>query len=123
MKRQFGWIAVAALALAGVTLARASAPGDGKKKQAPADSESVQRGKAVFDKKCAVCHSATSEAKKIGPGLKGLNARGTFSANGNKVTEESLKAWIENGNNLMPPFKDVLNADEVRDVIRYVKTL
>ncbi len=33
-----------------------------------------------------------SEQKKIGPGLKGLAKRGTFSVNGNKITDESLKA-------------------------------
>jgi hypothetical protein len=64
-----------------------------------------------------------SEQKKIGPGLKGLSKRGTFSVNGNKITDESLKAWIENGDQLMPPFKDVLEAGQINDVIAYVKTL
>ncbi len=84
---------------------------------------SAAKGKEVFDKKCSVCHYADSDAKKIGPGLKGLGKRGTFTVNNNKVTDESLKTWIENGDNLMPPFKDVLDATQIKDVVAYVKTL
>jgi mono/diheme cytochrome c family protein len=81
------------------------------------------RGKATFEKTCAVCHYADSDAKKIGPGLKGLSKRGTFSVNSNKVTDENLKAWIENGDQLMPPFKESLEAAQIKDLIAYVKTL
>jgi len=83
----------------------------------------VARGKEVFDKKCAVCHYADSDAKKIGPGLKDISKRGTFSVNNNKVTEESLRTWIENGDSLMPPFKEVLEAPQIKDVVAYVRTL
>ena len=64
-----------------------------------------------------------SDAKKIGPGLKGLGKRGTFTVNNNKVTDESLRVWIENGDNLMPPFKDVLDPAQIKDVVAYVKSL
>ncbi|HUK53698.1 MAG TPA: cytochrome c, partial [Candidatus Binatia bacterium] len=60
---------------------------------------------------------------KIGPGLKGLYKRGTFSVNTNKVTDENLKSWIENGDSLMPGLKDSLEAAQIKDVIAYVKTL
>jgi cytochrome c len=112
-----------ALAVAGAVFAQdppAKAPA---KKNGPAASASATRGKEVFDKKCAVCHYADSDAKKIGPGLKGLNKRGTFTVNNNKVSEESLKTWIENGDTLMPPFKDVLEQAQIKDVVAYVKTL
>ena len=98
------------------------------KKSAPAGAKgssaaSVERGRGIFDKSCAVCHYADSDAKKIGPGLKGLSKRGTFSVNNNKVTDENLKAWIENGDSLMPPFKESLEAAQIKDLIAYVKTL
>lgn len=35
----------------------------------------------------------------------------------------SLKAWIENGDSLMPPFKDVIDDNQIKGVIAYVKTL
>jgi cytochrome c len=87
------------------------------------NTAAVARGKDLFQQKCALCHYDTSDQKKIGPGLKGLNKRGTFSVNGNKVTDENLKTWIENGDQLMPPFKDVLEPGQIKDVIAYVRTL
>jgi cytochrome c len=84
---------------------------------------SVARGKDVFDKKCGLCHNADSDVKKIGPGLKGIFKRGTFTINTNKVTDQSLKVWIETGDALMPPFKDVLDANQIKDVVAYVRTL
>ena len=96
---------------------------DSGKKSSGANAATVARGKSLFQQKCAVCHYDTSDQKKIGPGLKGLNKRGTFTVNGNKVTDENLKTWIENGDQLMPPFKDVLEPGQIKDVIAYVKTL
>ena len=93
------------------------------KKSGNGDAAAVARGKDVFEKKCAICHYADNDQKKIGPGLKGISKRGTFTVNNNKVTDETLKTWIENGDTLMPPFKDVLDPQQIKDVIAYVKTL
>jgi cytochrome c len=107
-----------ALACAGALLAQ-----DSSKKSSGSNATAVARGKTLFQQKCSLCHYDTSDQKKIGPGLKGLNKRGTFSVNGNKITDETLKTWIENGDQLMPPFKDVLEPAQIKDVIAYVKTL
>ncbi|MGB2635188.1 MAG: cytochrome c [Candidatus Acidiferrum sp.] len=96
---------------------------DSGKKTGGANAAAVARGKSLFQQKCSICHYDTSDQKKIGPGLKGISKRGTFSVNGNKITDESLKTWIENGDQLMPPFKDVLEPAQIKDVIAYVKTL
>lgn len=93
------------------------------KKSTSGNSAAVTRGKSLFQQKCAICHYDHSEQKKIGPGLKGISKRGTFAVNGNKITDDSLKTWIENGDQLMPPFKEVLETAQVKDVIAYVKTL
>jgi mono/diheme cytochrome c family protein len=103
---------------AGALLAQAATT-----KTAAPNAAAVARGKTVFQQKCSVCHYDNTEQKKIGPGLKDLSKRGTFSVNGNKITDESLKAWIENGDQLMPPFKDLLEAGQIKDVIAYVKSL
>jgi len=109
------------LAVCGAALAQTKST----KKSAPTgkDAAAVGRGKEVFQQKCSTCHYDTSDAKKIGPGLKGIGKRGTFTVNNNKVTDETLKAWIENGDSLMPPFKDVIDDNQIKDVIAYVKTL
>ncbi|HXL22081.1 MAG TPA: c-type cytochrome [Candidatus Dormibacteraeota bacterium] len=124
MKRNVLLLGIATLACAAVMVAqdppaKKSASNGGSK----GGGAAAARGKDVFEKKCAICHYADSDAKKIGPGLKGLAKRGTFSVNNNKVTDENLKTWIENGDSLMPPFKDVLEAAQIKDVIAYVKTL
>jgi mono/diheme cytochrome c family protein len=109
-----------ALAVTGAALAQTKTT---KKAAAGKDAAAVARGKDVFQQKCSTCHNDTSDAKKIGPGLKGIGKRGTFTVNNNKVTDETLKAWIENGDSLMPPFKDVIDDNQIKDVIAYVRTL
>ncbi len=124
VKSVYLYLGISALALSGLGFAQEKTPpkkaAAGGAKNSPA---AVARGKEVFEKKCAVCHYPESDAKKIGPGLKGISKRGTFTVNQNKVTDESLKTWIENGDTLMPPFKEVLEAPQIQDVVAYVKTL
>lgn len=94
-----------------------------KKSSGGANAAAVARGKTLFQQKCAVCHYDNSDQKKIGPGLKGISKRGTFTVSGNKITDDSLKTWIENGDQLMPGFKDGLETAQIKDVVAYVKTL
>jgi cytochrome c len=123
VKRTYATIAIIALASVGTMLAQEGKAPAKRKAASSSSPASLAHGKEVFDKKCAVCHYADSDQKKIGPGLKGLSRRRTFSVNNNKVTDETLKSWVENGDSLMPPFKDVLEPAEIKDVIAYVKTL
>jgi len=124
VKRNFVILGIAVLAITGAVYAQnAPEKKSGKSGSTKGSSAAATRGKPVFDKSCGVCHYADSDAKKIGPGLKGLSKRGTFSVNNNKVTDENLKNWIENGDALMPPFKDNLDDGQIKDVIAYEKTL
>jgi cytochrome c len=124
VNRNFLILGTAALAVAGAAFAQdppaAKTP---EKKSSSGNAAAAARGKDLFDKKCGICHYADNDQKKIGPGLKGLSKRGTFTVNNNKVTDETLRTWIENGDTLMPPFKDVLEPAQIKDVIAYVKTL
>ena len=122
MKRNYLVLGIAFLGVAVAVLAQ-DPPAKAPAKKAAASKGSPTKGKEVFDQKCGLCHFADSDAKKIGPGLKGISKRGTFTVNNNKFTEETLKTWIENGDSLMPPFKDVLDEGQIKDVIAYVKTL
>ena len=118
VNRTLALFGIAALTLAGAV------PAQTKSKMGPGkDPAAIARGKEIFQQKCSVCHFDNSTAKKIGPGLKGISKRGTFTVNNNKVTDETLLHWIENGDSLMPPFKDVLEEKQIKDVIAYVKTL
>src|SRR6267142_5677509 len=124
VKRNVLILGIAIFAVAGALLAQDPPAKTRSKKASSHDAAgSVVHGKEVFEKKCGLCHFADSDAKKIGPGLKGISKRGTFTVNNNKFTDESLKTWIENGDSLMPPFKDVLDEAQIKDIIAYVKTL
>lgn len=123
MRRNLLILGIGILAVAGAVLAQDNSEKTSPKKTAGAAAGAIARGKDVFEKKCAMCHFADSDQKKIGPGLKGISKRGTFTVNGNKVTTESLREWIENGDSLMPGMKDSLETGQIKDVVAYVKTL
>jgi len=79
------------------------------------------KGKEVFEQ-CGVCHSATTDAKKMGPSLKGIFKKPTL-ANGQPVTDANVLSMINKGKGTMPAFADVLTNEEKADVLAYLKTL
>jgi mono/diheme cytochrome c family protein len=85
-------------------------------------TDGAARGQAVYSERCAICHYDQSTAQKLGPGLKGIYARGAF-ANGKKVDDASMTAWIEKGGKDMPPMKGVLTPADLRALISYLRTL
>ena len=88
-------------------------------KQAQADAA---KGKTVFGAQCSVCHNADSNAKKLGPGLKGLFKKAKLE-NGKPCNEANVRAAIDNGGNGMPPFKEMLNTADKNNIIAFLKTL
>ncbi|HEX9759661.1 MAG TPA: c-type cytochrome [Candidatus Acidoferrales bacterium] len=86
------------------------------------NSPETAAGQMIFNERCAICHYDGSAAQKMGPGLKGLYARGKF-ADGRKVDDAGMAGWIEKGGKDMPGLKDVLKPAEIRTLIRYLKTL
>jgi cytochrome c len=79
------------------------------------------KGKEVFEQ-CAVCHSATTDQKKMGPSLKGLYKKPKL-ANGQAPSDASILAMVNKGKGSMPAFADVLSNDEKTDLLAYLKTL
>ncbi len=114
------------LCLAGGALLLAQAPGKGAAPQKSSANSppatAAEKGKKIFDARCAICHFSDSTAKKIGPGMKGLYTRGKF-ADGKPVGDAATRAWIEKGGKNMPGLKDSLNAEQLRELIAYLKTL
>lgn len=103
---------VPALALGGLLLggsALAETKGDANK------------GKEVFQQ-CGVCHNADSDAKKMGPGLKGLYKKGALK-NGKKPSDATVAAVVNKGGNGMPAYEELLSAEEKADLMAYLKTL
>lgn len=79
------------------------------------------KGKEVYEQ-CGVCHSATTDEKKMGPSLKGLFKKASLK-NGKKVTDATVAKAIKEGGNGMPPFADILTPAELSDLLAYLKTL
>lgn len=114
------------LCLAGGVFLLAQTPGKSAAAQRLSANSSpdraVEKGKKIFDARCTICHFSASTAKKIGPGMKSLYTRGKF-ADGKPVDDATTRAWIEKGGKDMPGFKDSLNAEQLRELIAYLKTL
>jgi cytochrome c len=113
--KKLSFVFVCALAFAGASLY-------GQGKMAAGAKGDVAKGKAVFDQNCAVCHNSDSTDVKMGPGLKGLFKRAKLTS-GTALTEASVRAKIDAGENGMPSYKDILSDSEKNDVIAYLKTL
>jgi len=82
----------------------------------------IEVGKALFDTKCASCHLADSEEKKMGPGLKDLLYKDTLPHSGRPATVENVLFQLEKPVLTMPAFKDLTKQDAA-DLIAYIKTL
>ncbi|MCL4781599.1 MAG: c-type cytochrome [Bryobacterales bacterium] len=79
------------------------------------------KGKAVFEQ-CAICHNVDSDEDKMGPSLKGLFHKQKMK-NGHAVNEETVRAIIKAGGNGMPGYEDLLSAEEMDNLIAYLKTI
>jgi len=93
-----------------------------KKEESKTPKGNALRGRQLFEDQCAICHFTASPAKKIGPSLKAIYRTGKF-ANGKKVDDASMRAWIENGGVDMPAFKESLTAQQISDLIAFLRTL
>jgi len=70
---------------------------------------------ATYKAKCAGCHGADAKGK---PAMK---TRDWSSAEVQKMSDADLGGIITNGKAPMPPFK-TLTADQVKDLVAYVRT-
>jgi len=80
-------------------------------------------GKELFEKKCAACHAAESDERRVGPSFKGVKDGRLPDAIGKKATRENILKQINNGGNGMPVFRDLLTQEEKDSIVRYVMTL
>ena len=71
------------------------------------------KGKVVFESKCAKCHGADGTKGKWG--AKNLRV--------SKLEDSDMRAIITNGKRIMPAWGSRLTDDEMLSVIDYVKTL
>src|SRR5215472_17993973 len=80
------------------------------------------QGRRVFNIYCANCHPAYSSKGNKGPGLKNLYKK-EYLPSGLTATDEHVFQSIVQGRNMMPRFGDQLGAQEMQDLIAYLRTL
>ena len=80
------------------------------------------QGHAVFQSHCAVCHHPNSEQKLIGPGLLGMFQK-PYLPSGAPATDARVRFTILRGKNVMPPFANVLDEQQIHDLLAYLHTL
>ncbi len=109
----FGFIGLCALCVCFAVSVPAAQAGGGKGDAA--------KGKEVFEQ-CAMCHSADTDEKKMGPSLKGLYKKKTMTT-GKAVNDANVLSQINNGGGGMPGFSDSLSAEDKTNLLAYLKTL
>jgi len=130
MQRTLGYGLMAALVLGAGALA-AGEPGP-----PPLDPKEVEAGRIVYQKYCASCHGVRGEGE---PNWETPNAQGELpspphNAEGHtwKHSDAMLYRMVSEGwrdpfnkteRLTMPPFRDALSPEEIRDVITHLRTL
>lgn len=74
------------------------------------------QGKALYDKKCAMCHGKDGVAKKMGAGSANFNDAAWLES----TALDDVIAVTTNGRNKMPKYVDKLSADEIKLIATYV---
>ncbi|HUZ04109.1 MAG TPA: cytochrome c [Acidobacteriaceae bacterium] len=80
------------------------------------------QGHAIFQSDCAVCHHPNSEQKLVGPGLLGLFQK-PYLPSGAPATDARVRFTILRGKNVMPPFANILNDQQLNDLLAYLHTI
>ncbi|MBS3917943.1 MAG: cytochrome c [Deltaproteobacteria bacterium] len=100
------------------------APEEAKKMKNPINitKASIQKGKKIYEKKCALCHGDKGDGK--GPAGAGLNPKPTNfkESHGEKMTDGEHFWKISKGKGPMPSYEKDLTADERWNVINYLNT-
>jgi cytochrome c len=102
-----------------------------KEKSAKPSAEakgSASDGQKIFQANCAMCHYADKTDKKLGPGLKDLTKNKELPASHKPSTEANIREVVGKGSPdakpmPMPPFEEKLSADDMQDLLAYLKTL
>ncbi len=106
----------------GVTPAISTAVSGPPSESAAVSMPLMDLGKKTFADNCAVCHYADKEEAKVGPGLKGLFKKKLTPTHKHPVTEEHIRAQIQQGSEKMPPYAHITGR-ALEGLLEYLKSL
>jgi mono/diheme cytochrome c family protein len=100
------------------------APEEARKMKNPVKptQTSIQKGKEIYETKCALCHGVKGDGK--GPASAGLNPRPTnFKDSHGEMMTDGEHFWkITTGKGPMPSYEKDLSVEERWHVINYINT-
>jgi len=100
-----------------------AAPEKAKKMKNPIKptKASIQKGKEIYEKKCALCHGVKGDGK--GLSSEGLNPKpANFKEHHGKMTDGEHFWKITKGKGPMPPYEKDLTVEERWHVMNYINT-
>lgn len=89
---------------------------------AKTDSESIRKGKKLYEDKCTFCHDPLSNRTLTGPGHKGILKNARLPVSGKPAIPENVAVQLRTPFRDMPPFS-YLSSDEVQALIAFLNTL
>ena len=95
-----------------------SSPGAGNGPLTPQE----ERGRRIFEARCAVCHDAYSSSPRQGPGLQGI-FRKKYLPSGAPANDDRARDAIMFGRRNMPALQNVLDDQQLSDLLAYLHTL
>jgi cytochrome c6 len=85
----------------------------------PARSE--DKSAAFYKQKCASCHGADGKGETLAG--KAMKVRSFASPETAKMSDQELADVVEKGKGKMPKYGATLNADEIKAMVAYVRSL
>jgi mono/diheme cytochrome c family protein len=76
---------------------------------------------SLYKTKCAICHGA--DGKGDTPAGKRMGVHDFAGADVQKMSDSELTGAITDGKNKMPAYKKSLSADQIKDLVAYIRTL
>ena len=76
---------------------------------------------ANFQRHCIACHGDSGEAGIVKINDKTLRVPSLRHGHATEHTNEKLAKQIAEGDDEMPPFKDKLSAEEISDLVHYIR--
>ena len=86
-----------------------------------ASATDATAGKDLFSGKCAMCHGADASANTAMG--KNMKIRDLHSPEVQKQSDAELTTIITKGKNKMPSFDGKLTADQINQVVAFIRTL
>ena len=87
-----------------------------------ASTDPLAAARANYAKNCEACHGPTGEGGLVKVENKQIKVASLKSEHAIKHTDDQLAKVITGGEEAMPAFKDKLRPEEIRDMVRFIRT-